>query len=232
MTHISEKYQHELDELRRELKQLATLVDEAVHQAAWALANNATGEAKAIIKRDDDIDELALTLQEHALRVMALQGPVASDLRLVSSILHHARELERIGDYAKGIAVLTIRLEPLAKLPLPNELSTMFAESRTMLKDSLAAIDTQNADIGLQLKERDDVVDQAYDAVFSQILASMQSDPQFVLPGTYLLWIAHNIERIADRTTNIGEDVEYLLRGTITKRPRRTPKYDLDDVAL
>jgi phosphate transport system protein len=232
MSHISEKYQHELDELQRELKQLAQLVDAAVHQAAWALTNGATGEARAIIKRDDEIDELALTLQEHALRVMALQGPVASDLRLVSSILHHARELERIGDYAKGIAVLTLRLEPLAKLPQPIELSTMVTESRAMLAASLAAIDSQNADIGVQLKERDDLVDQAYDAVFTQTLALMQADPQNVLPGTYMLWIAHNIERIADRTTNIAEDVEYLLRGTISKRPRRTPKYDLDDVAL
>ncbi|NJM08982.1 hypothetical protein HC891_26455, partial [Candidatus Gracilibacteria bacterium] len=157
MTHISEKYQHELDELRRELKELARRVDEAVQRAIWALHHSAVREARAIIQSDKDVNELAETLQEHALRVMALQGPVASDLRLISSILHNARDLERIGDYAKGIAVLTIRLDPLPKPALPQELTTMVNTSRTMLADALAAIENANADIGVQLKERDDI---------------------------------------------------------------------------
>ena len=215
MQPVRERYQHELGLLERELLALGKAADEAVGRALWALHQRATGEAQAIVRDDTNLDEAANALQEHALQVMALQGPVASDLRLVSSILHFARELERIGDYCKGIAGLVLRFAELPPIELPPELNEMAKEARLMLAEALNALVQRDATVHLRLKQRDKLVDDCYERLVITITARRQADPAMVLPGTYLLWVNHNLERIADRATNIGKYVKFIVSGKL-----------------
>jgi phosphate transport system protein len=210
-----ERYQHELALLERELHALGLAADEAIKRAVWALHQRATREAQAIIRDDETLDDAAAALMEHALRVIALQGPVASELRLVSSLLHFARELERIGDYCKGIASLVMRFADLPAIELPPQIDQMAAEARSMLKEALDALVQRDADVRRRLKERDHVVDNLYETLLQSTVATMQADPALVLPGTYLLWVSHNLERIADRATNIGKYVSFIVEGKL-----------------
>ncbi len=218
MSRLRENYRHELNELQRELLGLGRMVDEAVKRALWALRQGAVREAEAIIRSDDAIDAASEELTHHAMRIIATQGPVAGDLREVSSYLQCAGELERIGDYAEGIAKLIVRSGGQLVPALPPAIDQMAAEARAMLGQALEALVAQDPAINLRLKEHDDTVDDHYERLLAEITAAMQADPQMVLPGTMLVWVGHNLERIADRATNIGEYVEYIVRGQISSR--------------
>lgn len=219
MAQLRENYRHELEELQRELLALGRMADEAVHRSMWALRQNAASEAEAIISDDDRIDDATDALVDHAVRIMATQGPVAGDLRLISAFVQCASELERIGDYAEGIAKLIVRFRDSPDSTTSPELTLMAAEARAMLGQALDALVARDPEINLRLKERDDEVDESYNRLFSEVTTVMKSDPEMVVPGTYLLWVGHNLERIADRATNIGEHVEYIVRGIRSSRP-------------
>ncbi|GAB4431003.1 MAG: phosphate signaling complex protein PhoU [Chloroflexi bacterium OHK40] len=218
MTQLREHYRHELNELERELIALGRLCDTAVRRAIWALQQGAVGEAAAIIRDDDTIDDAADAITQRATRVIATQGPVASDLRLVSSFIQAADELERIGDYAEGIAKLVQRFAGPPPGGVPEAILTMASMARGMLSRALEALVSRDPTINLRLKEEDDGVDAIYSQLLTAMMQAMQRDPAMVEPGTFLLWVGHNIERIADRATNIGEYVEYIVRGAISSR--------------
>ena len=143
------------------------------------------------------------------------QQPLASDLRIIMSIAGIATELERMADHAEGIAKITLRLadEPLLK-PL-IDIPRMAAIARSMLKEQLTAFANRDASTARRLSEQDDEVDRLYDQVFRELLVFMMNDPRTITRATYLLWVAHNLERIADRTTNIGERVVFLTTGQV-----------------
>jgi phosphate transport system protein len=220
MRPLRENYRHELLELERELVALGKLCDSAVRRAVWALHQGAVAEAEAIVRGDDAIDDAVDALNQHAMNVLATQGPVAGDLRLVGSFMQAADELERIGDYAEGIAKLVIRFGGPCPIGVPPAIDAMAAASRAMLARALDALVSRDPSINLRLKEEDDVVDAAYERLHADTTSLMERDPAAVGPGTYLLWIGHNLERIGDRATNIGEYVEYIVRGTKTERPK------------
>lgn len=217
---MRERFNHELRELEAELLALGSLADRAVQRSMWALRQGALAEAAAIVRDDDKIDDAAEALTTHAAGVIARQGPVAGDLRLLTSFIMCANELERIGDYAEGIARIIVRHGGSPVDALSPELDAMAADARHMLAEALAALAARDPDISLHLKDYDDRVDQRYGRLFDEATATMQSDPAMVLPGTYMLWVGHNIERMADRATNIAEYVEYIVRGQISERPK------------
>lgn len=215
---LRENYRHEIQELERELLALGRLVDTAVQRALWALRQGARQEARAIIVADDEIDNATTALSEHAMRIIATQGPVAGDLRTVGAFIQSATELERIGDYAEGIAKIIERFsEPPARILSPA-LELMAADARAMLAQALNALTARDADLNLRLKQQDDKIDACYDQLFHEVTAAMQAEPQMVIPGTYMLWVGHNLERIADRSVNIAEHVEFIVRGRISQR--------------
>lgn len=216
---LREHYRHELDELQRELLALGHMCDKAVRRSIWALRQGALGEAQALIDADDAIDAAADFLTQHATQVIATQGPVAGDLRLVSAFIQCADELERIGDYAEGIAKVVLRLGGAPPGGVPDTLLTMAEDARAMLNKALDALVARDPAINLRLKHEDDRVDAGYDRLLADLTALMQCDPSMVQTGTYLLWVGHNLERIGDRSTNIGEYVEYIVRGVISSRP-------------
>jgi phosphate transport system protein len=218
MSRLRENYRHELSEIQRELLALGRLADEAVRRALWALRQGAVGEAEAIIRGDNVIDTASEELTHRAMRIIATQGPVAGDLREVSAYIQCGGELERIGDYAEGIAKLVVRSGGRLAAELPPEIELMAGEARSMLGQALDALVALDPAINLRLKEHDDKVDNAYDQLLAGLTAAMQADPAMVVPGTLLLWVGHNLERIADRATNIGENVEYIVRGEISSR--------------
>jgi phosphate transport system protein len=215
---LRENYRHELLELQRELVALGRLSREAVRRAIWALRQGAVAEAEAIIRDDNVIDAATEELTHHAIRIIATQSPVAGELREVSAYIQCGNELERIGDYAEGIAKLVVRSGGRIAPELPAEIEHMAGEAHAMLGQAMDALVAQDAEINLRLKNHDDQVDATYARLLELLTAVMQADPSMVMPGTLLLWVGHNLERIADRSTNIGEFVEYIARGEISSR--------------
>ncbi|MCS6880013.1 MAG: phosphate signaling complex protein PhoU [Oscillochloridaceae bacterium] len=222
MPPLREHYLHRLAELEREWIALGRMADEAIRRALWALKQGALEEARAIVRRDKAIDEATDALVQHAIEIIATQGPVAGDLRLVSSFMQGAVELERIADYAKGIATVVLRLGGPSPGGVPEAIEHMAALTRKMLNEALEALIARDPSINLRLKQEDEAVDAAYAQLFDAQIERMERDPAMVRPGTFLLWIGHNLERIGDRATNIGEYVEYIVRGVKIGR-RQTP---------
>ncbi len=213
MVGLRENYRHELSELQRELLALGQLCDHAVRRAMWALRQGAVGEARAIVADDGQIDAAAAALSRHATRVIATQAPVAGDLRLISAIIQSADELERIGDYAEGIAKVVLRLNGTPPGGVPAILLTMADEARAMLQRALAALVARDPSVGADLQRQDDQLDAGYERLLAEVTAVMQEDAAMVPTGTYLLWVGHNLERIGDRATNIGECVAFIVHG-------------------
>jgi phosphate transport system protein len=218
MSTLREHYHHELSELQRELVALGEMCTLSVRRAVWALRQSAVSEAEALVTADDQIDAAAEQVTQHATRVIATQGPVAGDLRLVSAFIRCADELERIGDYAEGIARVVIRLGDLPPDGMPATLLTMAQDAGAMLERAVAGLSARDPALNLQLQQDDDRLDAAYEQLFAELTALMQSDPAQVQTGTYLLWVGHNLERIGDRATNIGEHIEYIVRGSVSSR--------------
>lgn len=218
MPTLREHYRHELNELQRELVALGEMCTLAVRRAVWALRQGAVGEAQALVAGDDQIDAAADLVTQHVTRVIATQGPVAGDLRLVSAFIRCADELERIGDYAEGIARVVVRLDGLPAGGLPTTLLAMANDASAMIERAVAGLDARDPALNLQLQQDDDRLDLAYEQLFAELTALMQRDPAQVQTGTYLLWVGHNLERIGDRATNIGEHIEYIVRGSVSSR--------------
>jgi phosphate transport system protein len=212
---IRGNYEHSIADLQRRLVALGDLVDTAIIKSLWALRDHDVAAARRVIANDTAIDEQRYELEEQALRLIARQQPLAGDLRAISSWMGLASELERIGDYAEGIAAVTVRIAELPVLELSPLFSQMANEARAMLKDAIQAIVDRDATAAERLERADDHVDALYEQVLRQLLAIMRDQPELSETATYLLWAAHNLERIADRTINIAERAAFIATGTI-----------------
>lgn len=210
-----ETFHQQLRVLQESLMTMGLQVDAAIGCAIDALANRDVVLARDIIANDVAINQAQREIEEQCLILIATQQPLAGDLRIIMSIAGIATELERMADHAEGIAKITLRLadEPLLK-PL-IDIPRMAAIARSMLKEQLTAFANRDPSAARRLSEQDDEVDRLYDQVFRELLVFMMNDPRTITRATYLLWVAHNLERIADRTTNIGERVVFLTTGQV-----------------
>lgn len=208
-------FEEQLRELVESLLAMGRMVDETIDRSIQALAQQDVELARQIIQFDEQINATQHEIDEKCLVLIATQQPMASDLRAILAISNIAAELERIGDYTEGIARLVLKLagQPLIK-PL-IDIPRMAEEGRRMLKASLEAFAQQDVEKAKQIGEADDLVDALYNQVFRELLTFMMADPRTITQATYLIWVAHNLERIADRTTNIGERVVFLNSGEI-----------------
>lgn len=203
--------------LQEEIALMANVVDKAIYRSVEALKNRDLDESQAVIDGDDYIDKKRYEIEELCVDLIATRQPMAGDLRAIIAMLHIAVELERMGDYAEGIAKISLNmgneppLKPLIDIPrMANKATEMLRNS----VDSLVERDQAKAE---QVLDDDDEVDDLYDQVYRELLLFMIQDPRSIQRATYLLWAAHDLERIADRATNIAERVIFLITGRIRK---------------
>jgi phosphate transport system protein len=193
-------FDRQLQTLQDDTLLLGNMVEKAIERCIDALVRLDADLARQIITDDG---------------LIAMQQPIASDLRLIASVIHISTDLERMGDYAAGIAKIVLLhgdqppVKPLIDIPRMAELG------RSMLRRSLDALVRRDADEARQIILEDDLVDALYDQVYRELLTYMIEDPTLIHRATWLLWASHNLERIADRATNICERVVYMVTGKI-----------------
>lgn len=202
-----------LSQLLESVIHLSSLVVQAINESITALGSGDVALAQAVIDRDREINTLRYEIEQACLRVLATQQPAARDLRAILSALHLAVELERIGDLAAGIARLAQRLEPHAPEIQLHWLPQMARCVTEMIEESVQAYRDLDRSRAKALIERDDEVDQDYNRFFERVMREDMHDEEYVCCGTYLLWVAHNLERIGDRVTNIAERIIFAAEG-------------------
>ncbi len=213
MTRVA--YGHQIQELRDDVVAMASMVDKAVARAMAALVRQDVPVAREILAGDQTINAHRWRVEERALLVIATQAPMAGDLRVIAAVIHIVTDLERMADHAAGVAKIVIDtadeplLKPLVDLPRMTELT------RAMLADSITAFIEDDAEAARAVVGRDDEVDELYNQIYRELLTYMLADPSTINRATRLLWAAHNIERIADRVTNICERVVFSVTGNL-----------------
>ena len=210
-------FDRDLRDLQDELLTLGGMVEKAIAKSLDALKNRDLALSEEVIAEDDIIDERRFELEEKCIDLMATQQPLAGDLRIIITVLHVAVELERMGDYAEGIAKISVAMGDEPPLKPLIDIPRMADRSSDMLRRSLDAFVNRDIAAAYQICEDDDEVDALYDQVYKELLIYMMSDPGTIRRATYLLWVAHDLERIADRTTNIAERVIFLVTGRLTE---------------
>jgi phosphate transport system protein len=216
-TVVRHEYAQELENLRGAVVAMASMVDKAISRAIEALIRQDVQSAEGVIVADRAINRQRWATEADALRIIATQAPMARDLRNIASAIHIVTDLERMGDHAAGIAQIVVDTsnEPLLK-PLVD-IPRMATIAREMLNDSITAYIEQDADAARRIAERDDEVDALYEQIYRELLTYMMADPSTINRATHLLWVAHNLERIADRATNICERVVFADTGELTE---------------
>jgi phosphate transport system protein len=222
------EFHHQLDNLGEEILRLGSYVDEAINQSVLALQERNLDLARQVIANDERVNQLRFAIEEHCFTLLARQQPMARDLRFIIVAMNIATEMERMGDYAAGIGRLVPRLadQPLLK-PLVD-MPRMADLSRTMLRGSLDAFLQRDEGLARRISERDDELDVLYNQVFRELLDFMLADPQTTTRATYLLWIAHNLERLGDRVTNICERIIYMVTGQLMEFSSERDPNNLD----
>jgi len=210
-------FQEELDQLKARLVAMAGRVEEAVRLAVEALLERDRAKAQRVIEMDEEINERELELDEAAIQLLALQQPLARDLRLITTALSITTDLERIGDHAVNIAEAVEYMLGAAPLPPLPEMEEMVRVANGMLGDALDAFIRSDAALARDVLRRDDRVDELHQNVFRILLTHMMEDPRRISTGMDLYIVSGNLERIADLATNIAEEVVYLVEGRTIK---------------
>ena len=212
-----ETFDRELQELQDELLSLGSMVEQAITDSVASLKQRDQEWSRRLIKHDRSLNAMRYALEAKALALIASQQPVARDLRTIAAVLSLAAELERIGDYAKGIANINLKMgdEPLLK-PL-IDLPRMADKTRDMLHRALKAFAEGDVERARAIPFEDDEVDSLYDQVYRELLTYIMSNPRNIDRATYLLWVAHNLERAADRVVNICERVVFTVTGKLVE---------------
>ena len=208
-------FSRDLRELQDELLVLANMVEKAIARSLDALKNRDLALSEEVVRDDDIIDRKRMELEERCIDLIATQQPLAGDLRVLITVLHMSVELERMGDYAEGIAKISLMMGNEPPLKPLIDIPRMADKATDMLRRSLDAF--VNRDVGLAnaVCDDDDEVDALYEQVYRELLTYMMESPAAIQRATFLLWVAHDLERIADRTTNIAEKVIYMVTGEL-----------------
>jgi len=210
-------FHEELSELKSRLLEMSTLAEELVRMAVEALLRRDTGRAESVILADRELDALEVEVDDACIHLLALQQPMAGDLRLITMAMKICNDLERVGDHAVNIAQTVEHLvgaPPFGRLPELEEMARIASE---MLSDSLDHFVRGDADGARAVCLRDDRVDALHDSVFRILLTHMMEDPRNITAAMSLFLVSRNLERIADLATNIAEDVVFLVEGRMIK---------------
>ena len=206
-------FDRELTTLMDELLSLGSMVQKSLLLSLDALKTRDLKLSKKVIAEDDEIDSKAVEIEEKCIDLMATQQPLAGDLRTIVTLLLVSTELERMGDYAEGIAKIGLRigeealLKPLIDIPRIGDLAS------NMLRLSLETLVSRDVEGAKQVILMDDDVDALYNQIYRELVLMMIENPKNIQRATYLLWVAHDLERIADRATNISERTIFMVTG-------------------
>lgn len=217
-------FDRQLRDLQHTILTLGSMGAVAVERAVDALKTRDAALAQGVIDDDRALDDLASDVEERALLLIATQQPMATDLRTISAVIAIASELERIGDYAEGIAKIVLLsldeppIKPLIDIP------RMATQSVDMLRRSLDAFIERDLVAARTIWEEDDCIDALNDQIYRELFTYMFEDPRKITRGTRLLWVSHNLERIADRVTNICERTIYMITGDRSRIIRVAPE--------
>jgi len=206
-------FDREIQLLQDEILEMGSLVEKQIGRSIEALKTLDHEAARRVIEMDAEVDRMRFQIEEHAIQLIATQQPMASDLRTIVAALNVIVDMERMGDHAEGIAKITLMhsdqplLKPLIDIPRMGQIAT------SMLHRALDAFVARDEAAARQVEDDDDEMDTLYDQVYRELLTYMLNDPRTIDRATWLLWVAHNLERIADRATNIAERVIFLTTG-------------------
>ncbi|MEK6256885.1 MAG: phosphate signaling complex protein PhoU [Chloroflexota bacterium] len=225
-----ETLERKINELQSKVIELGGMVEQATIKAVDSLKKRDIEMAKTIYRGDKQINDMRFEIENQCMVVMAAQQPMATDLRILASILEISTELERMGDYAKGIALINIRmgtetlLKPLVDLPRMAELT---ADMLHRALETFVAVDEARA---REIHKEDDIIDDLYNKIYRELMKFMISDPTMIDRANYLLWAAHNLERMADRVTNICERTIFVATGELIELDSSDDELELGGV--
>ncbi len=202
-----------LKELQDEMLTMGSMAEKAIDRSLEALKKRDLALARQIINDDTAIDMKRFEIEERGIELIASQQPAAKDLRVIMVILNAITEMEQMADHAEGIAKITLLLGDEPPLKPLVDIPRMATKAASMLHRSLTALIEQDIAAAKEISAEDDEVDNLYDQVYRELLIFMLQDPKTITRATYLLWVAHNLERIADRVTNICERIVFLVNG-------------------
>ena len=209
-----ENFDRQLQKLLDQVLLMGSMVEQAVQQSVDALQHHDHMTARRIYDGDQRINEKRYALESESVTLIATQQPMARDVRFLAAILEIITELERIGDYAKGIAKINMLLnDEMVDPAIFLDLHRMADLGLAMLRRALEAFMTANAEVARAIPPDDDEVDRLYNHIYLELVKVMISDPTTITRANYLMWAAHNLERMADRVTNICERIVYVATG-------------------
>jgi len=210
-------YHKELREIQDDILVMGSIVSKAIMLAITALQNRDFTLARQIIFNDQKINRKRFEIEEKSIQLIATQQPMANDLRTIVSVLNIITELERIGDYAEGNAKIAIMIGDEPPLKPLIDIPRMAEKTVDMLNRTLSAFIIRDFNEAKKISTEDDLVDNLYNQVFRELVTFMTEDPKTITRATRLIWVAHNLERSADRVTNICERIVFMVNGEMTE---------------
>ncbi|HEY94247.1 MAG TPA: phosphate signaling complex protein PhoU [Dehalococcoidia bacterium] len=210
---IRTTYHRKMREIQNDLIMMGSMVEKAIHQSVNALKERDIDLAKWIITDDKKVDMKRFEIEDKCIQLIATQQPMAGDLRTIISIFNIISEVERIGDHAEGIAKIVIMIGDEPPLKPLIDIPRMAEKTIDMLHRSLDTFVNRDSEMAKKIAAEDDEIDNLYDQVFRELISFMVEDPRTITRATRLIWVAHNLERSADRVTNICERVVYMVTG-------------------
>lgn len=210
---IRAHFEEHIRDLEKKLLDMGGMVIDAVRRSVESLKTQDMEKAESVMEEDKKTNRLRRDMEHECINLIATQQPVASDLREIISLLDIVSNLERMGDHAKGIAHITVMYgkSPLVK-PLVD-IPRMADRTCEMIKKSVQAFIDRDARAAKKIAEEDNEIDRLNSQVYRELLSFMIEDPKTITRATYLLWVSHNLERIADRVTNICEQILFMVKG-------------------
>ena len=219
-------FQKELEELKKNLLKMATLVEEAINNAVQSLVKRDSELAQKAFEAEDRINTMDIAINTECLNLLALRQPMAADLRFITSALKIITDLERMGDQAVNIAERAVSLNREPQLKPYIDIPRMAEIAQTMVKDVLDAFVNRDSKLARSVCERDDLVDGLNDQVVRELLTYMTSDPKTTKSAMHLMIVSRCLERIADHATNIAEDVIFIVDALVIKHHADTQEND------
>ncbi|MCB0208294.1 MAG: phosphate signaling complex protein PhoU [Anaerolineae bacterium] len=214
---IRQEYTRSLNRLQDEVLILGSMVEGGIKDAIHILHNRDVEGSRRIIEWDKRVNEKRFAIESSALTMIATQQPAAGDLRIIAAILEIITDLERVGDYAKGIAKINLLIGEERLVKPIDDFTTMAGAVCQMLHDALDAFVYRDVEAAKAIAGRDDAVDEQYNQIFKDLLKLIITDTRVTDQATYLLWAAHNLERTGDRVVNICERVIFMVTGQMTE---------------